>query len=275
MDFLLAKIKRISNPAHSKVMSNHTTYDFDLNQFSFLEYAPDHNLDEDCLFKVSNFSSKEFCLDFLRSDITSANFNQITSDRFKKISYLCAVQSDTVCFQKVTPSTYLNRSILKLGEMVTVEENQTGIFISAFPDAVYIRSLDILVFRNLSAISSIFKGIDTLFREATQEEVERFLSEGFIDLSENYDSSKVSKLNRKRIALAMESLSHLSSREKDQIMDYIHTYCENIPYSSREKSFSISTDNDLKYFLYGMEQRFYTTLLGDEKRLANSVQRLG
>lgn len=36
-----------------------------------------------------------------------------------------------------------------------------------------------------------------------------------------------------------------------------------------------SNDEELKFLLYGIEQRFYTTILGDEKRLANSIQTLG
>lgn len=275
MDFLLAKIKRMTNPAHYKVISDHTTYSFDLSQYSFVEYSPDHNLDEDALFRVSDFINQEFCLDFLKTEIVSANFDQIPSDRYKKISYLCAVQNDAFCFQKVTPSTYLNRSILRLGENVTVESSENKIFLNPFPDAVYIPSQNILVFKNLGTISSIFKGIDTLYKEATQEEVESFLGEPFINLLGDYDASNVSKPNRKRIALAMESFSHLDIEERGQILDYIHDYCENITYDEGGRTFSISTDEELKFLLYGIEQRFYTTMLGQEKRLANSIQTIG
>tara|TARA_B110000211_G_C13966252_1_gene502915 strand:+ start:881 stop:1069 length:189 start_codon:yes stop_codon:yes gene_type:complete len=58
----------------------------------------------------------------------------------------------------------------------------------------------------------------------------------------------------------------LEGEEKTQIMDYIHGYCENISYDEGEKTFSISNDEELKFLLYGIEQRFYTTILGDEKR---------
>ena len=275
MDFLLAKIKRMSKPAHYKVISDHTTFDFDIDEFELVEYSPDHNLDEDALFKVSGFSTKDYCLPFLKGDISSANFDQIPSSKYKNISYICSIQTDARCFQKRTPSTYLNRNILKLGENVTVESSENKIFLNPFPDAVYIPSKDILVFRNLGTISSIFKGIDVLYKEATQEEVETFLNEPFIALSNYYDASKVSKPNRKRIALAMESFSHLEAHERNQILDYIHDYCEDITYDAEDKTFSISSDEELKYLLYGIEQRFYTTMLGEEKRLANSIQTLG
>ena len=117
--------------------------------------------------------------------------------------------------------------------------------------------------------------MDFLYKEATQEEVEEFLCEPFIGLSDGYEASKVSKPNRKRIALAVESFSQLEHHEKNQMLDYIHDYCEGISYDEGERRFSISTDEELKYLLYGIEQRFYTTMLGKEKRLANSVQALG
>lgn len=275
MDFLIAKIKRMSNPAHYKVISDHTTYDFDIDDYTLVEYSTDHNLDEDSLYKISDFTAKSYCLDFLKNDINSANFDQIPSSRFKKIAYLCSVQDDAVCFQKLTPSMYLNRNILRLGDNVTIEESENKIFINQIPDAVYVPSQDILVFRNLGTITSIFKGIDTLYKEATQEEVESFLEEPFIALSDGYDASKVSQPNRKRIALAMESFTHLEGHEREQILDYIHDYCDGIAYDDAEKAFTISSDEELKFLLYGIEQRFYTTMLGDEKRLANSIQKLG
>lgn len=265
----------MSNPAHYKLISDHTTFDFDVNDYTLVEYSPDHNLDEDSLFKVLEFTEKNFSLGFLSGEILSTGFDQIPSAKYQKIAYLCAVQDDAVCFQKVTPTTYLNRSILKLGENVTVEDSANRIFINPFPDAVYIPSQNILVFRNIGTISSIFKGIDILYKEATQEEVENFLSEDFISLNGSYDATRVSKPNRKRIALAMDSLNSLEDGQRGQILDYIHDYCEGINYDQNTKQFTISSDDELKLLLYGVEQRFYTTLLGDEKRLANSIQTIG
>jgi hypothetical protein len=275
MDYLIAKIKRMSNPAHYKVLSGHTTFQFDVDDYSLVEYSPDHNLDEDSLFKISDFTEKAYCPDFIKQDIVSTSFNDIPADKYKKVSYLCAIQEHAICFQKVTPSTYLNRSILRFGDNVTIENSDNKILINPFPDAVFVPSKNALLFRNLGTISSIFKGVDALYKEATHEEVNTFLNESFITLSDDYDASKVSKPNRKRIALAIESFAGLEVEEKTQIMDYIHGYCENISYDEAEKKFSISNDEELKFLLYGIEERFYTTLLGGEKRLANSIQTLG
>ena len=131
------------------------------------------------------------------------------------------------------------------------------------------------MFRNLAAISSIFKGIDKLYKEATNEEVTNFLNESFIKLSNGYGVANVSTPNRKRIALATSTLDTMQDQDRGQIVSYIQSYCdEKLNFDRESEKFEIKKDEELKYLLYGIEQRFYTTELGQEKRLANSVQRI-
>ena len=126
---------------------------------------------------------------------------------------------------------------------------------------------------SISCISSIFKGIDELFKEATNEEVVKFLSESFISLKNDFAVKSVSKPNRKRIALAMESLNNMSHQERCDILTYIDGYCKDkLVFNSTNSQFEISKDDELKYLLYGIHQRFYTAPFGGQKRLANSVQ---
>jgi len=145
--------------------------------------------------------------------------------------------------------------------------------VNSLPDAIYLKASDTLVFKSLATISSIFKGIDVLYKEATDEEVENFLEEDFIELTDEFTIDKVSKPNRKRVALAMDTLAALPVDDRDKMYSYIHSYCDQkLTFGQANSKFSITTDNELKYLLYGIEQRFYTTMLGQEKRLANSVQ---
>lgn len=108
-----------------------------------------------------------------------------------------------------------------------------------------------------------------LYREATQEETDSFLANDFICLKDNYSSSKVKTANRKRIALAAKTLSELGESDRRNIFTYIGVYCPDLKAS--ESSFEVGSENELKMLLYGIEQRFYTTPVGNEKRLANSV----
>ncbi len=57
--------------------------------------------------------------------------------------------------------------------------------------------------------------------------------------------------------------------QQQEIVSYIQGYCPALSYQGGV--FSIGTDNELKLLLYGIEQRYYTTVITKEKRLANSV----
>ena len=277
MSCLIAKIKdRKKVSIYYKVLTpDGSIFETNPSELQLVAYEPDHKLDEDTWFKIEQFRQQEFCIDLLKKPFSSSEHNDISSEQYGNMDYLCAYQEENYFFQKVTRSLYITRKTLYFGEMVKLEDNNRRLFINERPDAVYIQSTDTLIFRNLATISSIFKGIDQLYREATNEEVTRFLNESFIKLSGDYGVAKVSKPNRKRIALASATLASMSDDDREQILIYIDSYCqETLELDEDEKKFDIGTDDQLKLLLYGIEQRFYTTSIGKEKRVANSIQTL-
>lgn len=275
MKQFIAKVKGRKKPHFYKLLSDKAIYKVELNSLQLVDYDPDHNLDEDVWFKVESFSQQPYCIDLLKKVFVTSEYNEISAAKFLDISYLCAIQDGNYFFQKVTPSLFATRNTLSFGEKVKLEEDNRRLFINAVPDAIYIAKDDTLVFKNLATISSIFKGIDVLYKEATKEEVGEFLTESFIELKDDYGVDKVSKPNRKRVALAMNTLEAMPDQDRDQMLSYIHSYCDQkLKFDKDNSKFEITTDEELKYLLYGIEQRFYTTPLGQEKRLANSVQAL-
>lgn len=277
MDHILAYIKTRAKKRIFKLVSEQSLFDpVTVDLTACVPYNPDHNLDEDSWFKIEGFSNQAFCIDLLQKVFDSKDYDDLTKENFSKIAYLFAVQGEDFYFQKITPSLFVKRKTLVFGEAATLEQSQTRLVINALPDAVYFKGSDTLVFRNLATISSIFKGIDELYKEATKEEVEQFLDESFIELSNDYGVEKVSTPNRKRIGLAMKTLESMSADDKTNMLEYIDGYCEQKPkFDQQNQKFEISTDEDLKLLVYGIEQRFYTTPFGKEKRCANSVTTMG
>ncbi|BFO06186.1 hypothetical protein KNHN1_45640 [Pseudomonas guariconensis] len=277
MDHVLARVKRLTKKPFFKLVSDHTLYEnTKVNLATCVPYSPDHNLDEDSWFKVEQFGQQPFCIDLLKSNFDSKDYDDLKKEQFANISYIFSVQGDDFYFQKITSSLFIRKKIIGFGEAAAIEESSNRLVINDQPDAIYFKQADTLAFRSLAAISGIFKGIDALYREATQQETEAFLKSAFIELKNNYDVSKVSKPNRKRIALAMDSLTKMSAQDKMDILAYIGDYCDQkLKFDQAAQKFEISTDNELKLLLYGVEQRFYTTLFGQERRLANSVQPVG
>ncbi|WP_421197512.1 ATP F0F1 synthase synthase [Aeromonas enteropelogenes] len=277
MDHILARVKGLRKKPYFKMVSDQSLFDIAaINLDACIPYNPDHNLDEDAWFKIEGFSHQGFCLDLLKQDFDSKDYNDLTKDNFSKIAFLFAVQGDDFYFQKITPSLFVKRKTLTFGEVAVLEQSQTRLVINSLPDAVYFKAADTLIFRNLATISSIFTGIDELYKEATNEEVKQFLDKPFIALSDDYSQDKVSKPNRKRIGLAIATLDAMSDDDKTHMLDYIDGYCgeQRLTFDRENKKFEISNDDELKILLYGIEQRFYTTPFSHEKRLANSVQTL-
>lgn len=275
MDQVIANVKGNGKKKFFKLLSDKTLFGVSLQGLDFVEYNPDHNLDEDSWFKIEQFSQQPYCIDLLTKDFVSSEYDDLPKDKFSKIAYLCAIQGNYYYFQKITPSLFVTRKMIVFGEVAKLENSGRRLVVNAVPDAFYQKDSDRLVFQNLATISSIFKGIDELYKEATKEEVKTFLDESFVELSGDYGVEKVSKPNRKRVGLAMSTLASLPTEDRDQMLSYIHSYCEKkLKFDTENKKFQITSDEELKYLLYGIEQRFYTTPIGKEKRLANSVQTL-
>lgn len=276
MNNVFARVTGDRKKPYFKMLSDCTLFNqVAVKKKGCVAYAPDHNLDVDAWFMIAQFSQQPYCLPVLKGDFDSKDYDDLTKSQFSRIAYIIAVQGDDFYFQKISPSLFIKRKTIAFGEAAVVEDSKERLVVNALPDAVYRKSSDTLLFRELTTITSIFRGIDVLYKEATKEEVNDFLGETFIGLSAGYDAAKVSKPNRKRIALAMNTLATLSSGARKEMLDYINDYCEErLAFDKTTGTFEITCDEELKFLLYGIEQRFYTTPFGQERRLANSVQRL-
>ena len=123
-------------------------------------------------------------------------------------------------------------------------------------------------FQKLETISSIFKGIEILFREATEEETKLFLQSDFISLGTEMNVSKVGKTSRKSVALAMTVLNSFNAEEKKRVMEYTKNYTS---LQQDEKGFIIETEEDLKKLMWGIFERYYETPVSKKTRVANSI----
>lgn len=166
MDQVLAKVKGNGKKKFFKLLSDQTLFDVSLQGMDFVEYNPDHNLDEDSWFKIEQFSQQPYCIDLLKKDFVSSEYDDLPKDKFSKIAYLCSFQGNYYYFQKITPSLFVTRKMIVFGEIAELENGGRRLVVNPMPDAIYQKDFDTLVFRNLATISSIFTGIDDLYKEA-------------------------------------------------------------------------------------------------------------
>ena len=243
--------------------------DQDLSQC--VPYAPTALADENEWFFLDNISAREFSnhVMSLSQPFNSTSLTQLNPDKYDSIKYICAHSPHQIHFQKVLTSTRLKKKLLSISNSPVIENNRKLILINSQPDAIHVPAEDKIYFKDLGRIKSIFGGIESVYREATNEEVTNFLGESFIQATDDYTVDSVKVPNRKRIALAMDRLTNFSASEKSTVIDYIVDYCPEVPYS--DGKFTIANEDDLKKVLFGIDERFYTTNIKQEKRLANAV----
>lgn len=273
MNYLLAKVNDKFNNNYKKVISNELEFFTLPNLTNHYEFTPSYKLNDGEWFTINNFSKENFCIDLLINELDTTAYREISNKDFHNISYLCAFQDDTIHFQRVFKRSILEKkTILLLGDSTTINNSPKQIILSENADAIYKKNEDTLYFRKLETIAPIFPGIYTLYREATNDEIENFLNLPFIEISNDYNVERVGKANRQRISLALEDFNNFTLDEKKDIFNYTSTYYPQLKYNGT--SFTIGTDEDMKHLLYGLEQRYYTTPVTKEKRLANSVKKI-
>lgn len=244
---------------------------FNESETSSFHYTAGASLSEGEWFFIEDFSTKKYAKDsLLLISQSSVDYESLKKEDFEKIDYLFTTIEENIYFQNIFKSRLVQKKgFFYFGEKFEYINNCQELVINEFPDAIYIKKTDRLYFRKLESITCIFKGIDQLYREATEEEVDNFLKKDFVTLKDGFTSKQIKTANRKRIAISMVTLDRLSLNDKENIFSYIGEYCPDL--KTEEKSFEVGNENELKMLLLGIEQRFYTTPIGGEKRIANSV----
>lgn len=267
MDHVIAKMRQRGNTTYKKLLSEVKIYQT-LHIANSVKYSPDTLLEDLQWYVIENFSNEDYCISLLKDDWDSTIFDPGAVD-INKIDYICSYQDENYYFQRVQKSYILkNKSFLGFGDEVVLEKNQNRIAINELPDAFYNKSQDALYFKKLETISPIFKGIEIIYREATNKEVDEFLDKSFIKCEEKFGTNKVGKANRHRLAVAMDILSRLDKGEKKQLFKYVDEYYPELGYNG--KKFTIKNDEELKKLCWGIDQHCFTTPITKEKRVANS-----
>lgn len=275
MNIINVKLNQREKNKYRKLISTEEKIYDDLNTIicSASPYTAGAVLEDGEWFYVENAKEQPYSIDLFTLSLESVDFDSLERSELCKVDFMFFYSDKNIFFQKVSPTKLVaKKTIISFGEKFEYKSNRQEIVINDFPDAIYVSSEDRLYFRKLESITSIFRGIDQLYREATDEEVNEFLEFDFISLQDDYSAAKVKTANRKRIALAKKTLDSLDESDQKKIFSYIGEYCPELKADSG--SFEIGTEDELKMLLYGIEQRFYTTPVGGEKRLANSVIRL-
>lgn len=276
MDFLFVKTKG-KKGSFCKVLSDQQVY-CDIPSFEDNRpYNDEVRLREDQWFVLANFSQKEYAPSLVKEEFNAAQWSQIDRADYGKIDYIISVQDDgnQLIFQNVTNSLiYKRQSLLSLDDQPSLLNKEHLLVIHQQADAYYQRENDCLYFQRLSSITSIFPGINELYNEATDVEVEAVLSLPMLNLAADFTKDKVKTANRRRIREALDMYNQYDDQQKEQLPQYMNKYCQDLFFNNVTRKFDIKDEKTLTLFLNGLCQRYYTTEISQEKKVALSTERV-
>lgn len=238
-----------------------------------IEYNPNTLLDDNMAYKISRFSTKEYCIDILKNTFNDTDYNEYSNALNKE--FLLNIVDNVYYFQRITPAMLRPKRILRISnnvskQSISFEQTKRGetITLQTQPDAIYDKDKDELQFIKLNAIKRFFVGIDTLYREATNDEIKEFLNQDFIQVGKNFSFDLVMGNNRKKIALLKDKYSNCSNDEKSVLRKYIHNYDSHLAFDGNV--FEISSNKELTNLLRGLDEDYYTKPIEKQKYVANS-----
>ncbi len=275
MDYLIAKLKKEKENPYEKLWSGDTEiYEMPGDLGGAIQYEADRKLDDDEWFKIENFTNQEYCIDIIKSEFRTPLYPEINKARTSEIEFIFDYSNGVYYFQRILKRNLLVQKRLTLGDNISLDNGERSIVINDLPDALFVVESNILYFKKLENITAIFNGIEIMYKEATKEETEDFVKNSFIELGQNYSVDKIKTMNRKRIAMAIETLKTFDNNQRKEVLEYTHKYYPHLEYEVDKEIFTINNENEMKYLLWGIEQRYYTTPITKEKRVANSVSRI-
>lgn len=269
MDILIAKI----GSEYKRVLSQEGEIlkSLDISEIESIDYQASYKLDDGEWFKIGKFSDESFFIDQCKPSYSPASLSQIEdSDHdYQKTSVVIAIQGNQIHLQRITPSLFIDKkTFLNLSGAPEIVKHNKQILLKTESDAIYLIDSDTLYFKNLGKLKVIFPDIEELYREATHEEVEKFLLHNFI--STEMKANDIAVQNRKRIADIGEKYQALADDKKVALVEYVKSQVEEV--KIKDGLLVINSENDLKELLYAMDQRYYYADVYREKRLANSIR---
>lgn len=277
MDILLAKVsKALKKVLCQQVIDIFKIYrDFNFN--NAIAYSPNASLDEDQWFFIDSLPDKkiknpiEFCL-----TANSNDWIQVVPEEYSLIRYLAVIDKvkGRVFYQKVPSSLLIKKPLLNffgLNDQPTITNNPV-ILLNQIPDAIFEENTGKLFFKDLSKLTKIFLGIDQLFKEATEEEVSRFVHSDIFFTNIDFEIKKVTTPVRKKIKNVQTRYNSFNAEQKIEFVANVTNYLKHLIFQNGK--FLITSNEDVRDLADALDQRFHETPITKEPRRTQSYQSL-
>lgn len=262
------------------------------NEFNFpsisleKEFQPDYTLDTSEWFYVhlNDEDKAQMIGPYLPAAISTADANNIVSNQYKELTTLYLVSNDNqeklkIIFNRVFDKFHIeSKTFLKFinSNEATVTKEKDVIEFNNSIDAYWDGGTSKLYFKSYSTIKPLFKGLEKFYRIATSEEVGSFINSEFFKVEKSFKSETLGERALKHIASIIDAksinLSDLTIRTKYN--EYAKGYSESGFSISDDGKFILTKTSDLTHVINLLQEKYYTSQITNEKRVANSTSKI-
>lgn len=263
--------------------SQFPNYDFfptpDLNRA--VQYAPlDTEIEKDAWqFVELDAEQVESMIDPYTSVKDENGIPEMDQAEYAQVQTVYMVNGAKIVFCRVGKSEIIGengKTLLTFTEDGAIlKQSSFALDFSGVADAVYDGESKRLYFKNIARVKPLFKGIDIFHQEATRDEKQAFLSNGFFAVGA-INPDYISLKDAQRIAAILEN--NQIDLEDDETQQKIRSYINKYPSSGAgvddEGKLIINSKDDLRATLKVLDQKFFTSELTDEKYEASNIKRM-
>lgn len=275
MGYLVYKVNQSSGKGCDKIKiiskTDENLYK-DIEGLKVIPYNPNYKLEEDQIFVIKDvdkfITNKEILENF---ETKASTYEELEADKWSKVAVLVFSKNNTNYYQRVIGKKYLNTKVVlnffSKGPQIT--EEVEGITLNSNSFIIYDIKNKKLYFKNFLEVSKIFKGIEILYREATEEEVKKFFSNDLVDEKSAIGFENITSAKRKKILLALSELE--KGKEIEKLRAYGKKY---YPSHFKSDKILVNTLDNIDVLINVVHEHCYTSEVTNQKKIANSTMDL-
>lgn len=252
------------------------------------EYDPNDRQDQGKIFfldlKLHKGVSNEI-IDELQSlsaqdTINTSDYKALSTDNLSCVKYFATKQGEYLLFQQFYKKNILGSKILSLKKMELLK----GDFITLNESAEVVYSIDEqkVYFESIVKAKKILSGLESIYKEAGQKETKTFLGQQDLELLEDFDETKVTVLNKKRIQSELVKQEELKAEKgvdydsfrANDLKECIDEIIEYFPSMVKDGKVLINNNNDLERYLLALDERLYTAKRSQQQRIATATRKV-
>lgn len=291
INHLIAFAKKKKNETIFKVASSDEFFfenPLSHNNNGIQEYDPNDRQDQGKVFfidlNIHNGISNEI-IDELKNtskdhNINTSNYKALTSESLVDVKYFAAKEGNYLLFQQFYKKNIIGSKILSLKKLQLLK----GDFISLnkYAEVIYSPHENKIYFQSIIKAKKILSGLEAIYKEAGQKETKAFLDHQHLQISQDFNETKVNVLNKKRIQAELDKQELLKTEKGD---DYLSFYTDDVqkclediknyyPDMVVEGKLLIKNNIDLERYLLALDERLYTATRSQQRRIATATRKV-